>query len=81
MTSDAITACMDMTFADAICDLALKSGMDESEARDAILNSGAYDALFDEETGLWASGPDAFIDFYERLVGRAGELEMPSAFA
>ena len=71
MTSDAIAACMDMTFADAICDLALTSGVDEAEVRDAILDSGAYDALLDEETGLWASGPDAFIGFYEQLVGRA----------
>lgn len=26
-----------------------------------------YDALYDEETGLWTQGPDYFIDYFEQL--------------
>ena len=29
--------------------------------------SGAYDALYDPETGLWTQGPDYFTDFFLRM--------------
>lgn len=67
MMSDANAACADMILVDAITDLALRSGLAEAEIREQIIESGAYDALYDQETGLWASGPDAFIDFFEQM--------------
>ena len=67
MTSDAITACADMTLVDAIHDLALETGESEASIRESIIASGAYDALYDEDTGLWGTGPDAFIDLYRRM--------------
>jgi hypothetical protein len=70
MTSDANTACADMVLVDAISDIALKTGQAEAEVREQLIESGAYDALYDEETGLWASGPDAFIYFFEQMRQR-----------
>jgi len=70
MTSDANAACADMVLVDAISDLALKSGQTEAEVRELLIESGAYDALYDEQTGLWASGPDAFIHFFEQMQQR-----------
>lgn len=70
MTSDANTACADMVLADVIHDYALRSGQTEAEVRDRIIESGAYDALYDEQTGLWASGPEAFIHFFEQMQQR-----------
>lgn len=67
MTSDANVACADMTFADAVRDYALREGVPEAAVRREMIESGAYDALYDEETGLWATGPDAFIAFFEEL--------------
>lgn len=64
MTSDANVACADMTLADAIQDLATRTGESRSQIRSRIIESGAYDALYDEETGLWATGPEYFIDFF-----------------
>ena len=42
-----------------------------SEVRAQIIESGAYDALYDEDTGLWADGPDVFIHFFEQLQQRS----------
>lgn len=28
---------------------------------------GAYDALYDFDTGLWTQGPDYFIDFFLKM--------------
>ncbi|MDO4797709.1 MAG: hypothetical protein Q4A01_06790 [Coriobacteriales bacterium] len=67
MSSDAIVACADMTFADMICDYAERTGRSREQVRDALIASGAYDALYDEQTGLWAAGPDACLDFHEQL--------------
>ena len=57
MTSDANAACADMILADAICDLALRTGRLEAEVRAQIIESGAYDALYDEDAGPWTDGP------------------------
>lgn len=70
MTSDANAACADMTLVDAISDLSARTGVSEAAIRTRIIESGAYDALYDESTELWATGPDAFIDFFERLERR-----------
>ena len=67
MSSDIITACADMTFADMILDYAERSGQSQQQVRDALIKSGTYDALYDEQTGLWAAGPDACLDFHEQL--------------
>ena len=72
MRSDAITACADMTLVDAIQDLALSTGASQDAIRDSIIDSGAYEALYDELTGLWGGGPDAFVDFYRNMVRRRG---------
>ena len=62
-----------MTLTDAIQDLALSTGASREEIRDSIIGCGAYDALYDERTGLWGGGPDAFVDFYLRLLGRGDD--------
>lgn len=60
-----------MILVDAICDYAQRSGMPEAEVREQIIESGAYDALYDEETGLWAEGPDSFIHFFKQMQRRS----------
>ena len=67
MTSDANAACVDMVLADAIYDLAARTSQPEGTIRRQFIESGAYDALYDESTGLWAAGPDASIAFFEQL--------------
>lgn len=67
MSSDAVVACADMTFSDMIVDYAERTGQSWQQVRDALIVSGAYDALYDEQTGPWAAGPDACLDFYEQL--------------
>ena len=47
-----------------------KTGKSVSEIRNEIIESGAYDDLYDEETGLWAQGPDYFIDYFLKLQNR-----------
>ena len=68
MTSDANIACADMILADAISDYSQRTGESEASVRTKIIETGAYDALYDESTRLWAMGPDAFIAFFERMV-------------
>ena len=70
MISEANAACADLVFADAVQDLVARTGQSEGAIRRQIIESGAYDALYDEATGLWATGPDAFIDFFERLCNK-----------
>ena len=54
----------DMILTDAIEDYSRITGQSIDSIRDAIIESGAYDALYDFDTGLWAQGPDYFIDFF-----------------
>lgn len=70
MSSDAIVACADMTFADMVVDYAGRTGLGRRHVWDALIASGAYDALYVERTGLWAAGPDACLDFHEQLAAR-----------
>lgn len=56
-----------MTLADTIQDLAAGSRVSSDEIRNRIIESGAYDALYDEETGLWGTGPAAFADFFRQM--------------
>lgn len=57
--------CADLILTDAIMDMADDEGIILQEARNKIINSNAYAALYDFETGLWESGPDYFRDFFE----------------
>ena len=68
MIHEANAACADVTFADVVQDYAKRAGMSQQQVRDAFIYSGAYDELYDEETGLWGMGPDYCIDFFERLM-------------
>lgn len=60
--------CADLIPTDAIMDMADEEGIILQEARNKIINSNAYAALYDFETGLWESGPDYFRDFFRRMV-------------
>lgn len=60
--------CADLILTDAIMDMADEEGISWQETRYKILNSEAYKALYDFETGLWETGPDYFRDFYQRIV-------------
>lgn len=60
--------CADLILTDAIMDMADEEGISWQETRHKILNSEAYKALYDFETGLWETGPDYFRDFFRRMV-------------
>lgn len=60
--------CADLILTDAIMDMADEEGIILQEARNKIINSNAYAALYDFETGLWESGPDYFRDYFRRMV-------------
>ena len=60
--------CADLILTDAIMDMADEEGISWQETRHKILNSEAYKAIYDFETGLWETGPDYFRDFYQRIV-------------
>lgn len=60
MTVDVMQQCADMIAADAIQDLAAKLGKSEVEVRALVIESPAYEALYDFESGLWQEGPDYF---------------------
>ena len=57
--------CADLILTDAIMDMADEEEITLQEARNKIINSNAYAALYDFETGLWETGPDYFRDFYK----------------
>ena len=60
--------CADLILNDAIMDMADAESISWQKTRYKILNSEAYKALYDFETGLWETGPDYFRDFYQRIV-------------
>lgn len=60
--------CADLILTDAIMDMAEEDGITWQEARSKIINSSAYTALYDFETGLWGNGPDYFRDFYKKTA-------------
>ena len=67
MSNDLKTVTIELILTAAIDDYAKKTGKSVSEVRNEVIESGAYDALYDEETGLWTQGPDYFIDYFEQL--------------
>lgn len=60
--------CADLILTDAIMDMAEEDGITWQKARSKIINSNAYAALYDLETGLWGNGPDYFRDFYKKTA-------------
>lgn len=60
--------CADLILTDAIMDMAEEDGITWQEVRSKIINSNAYTALYDFETGLWGNGPDYFRDFYKKTA-------------
>lgn len=60
--------CADLILTDAIMDMAEAEGISWQEARSRIINSEAYTALYNFETGLWANGPDYFRDYYSKIA-------------
>lgn len=62
-------ACADLMFTDAVETLARRLGISTTESRSRLIESGAYAAMYDLETGLWREGPDYFIGFYEGMPG------------
>ena len=59
--------CTDLILTDVIMDMAEEEKKTWQEARSKIINSSAYMALYDFETGLWKNGPDYFRDYYNRI--------------
>ena len=70
MSIEVMTACADMNLADAIEDMAIEKGISLAEAREEILESDAYDCLYDFDTKLWAEGPDYFRWFLSDMKGK-----------
>ena len=52
--------CADLILTDAIMDMAEEDGITWQEARSKIINSNAYAALYDLETGLRKKKPDYY---------------------
>lgn len=61
------TFCASLILTAAIMDMAEDEGISRQEARSRIINSPAYDALYNFDTGLWAEGPDYFRSFYQSV--------------
>lgn len=70
MSYEAMYACADMILADAIEDLAKEDSITQAQARDRILNSKAYECLYDLDSRLWMEGPDYFIGFYRMVTDK-----------
>ena len=59
--------CAELILTAAIMDMAEDEGISRQEASSRIINSPAYDALYNFDTGLWAQGPDYFRSFYQSV--------------
>ena len=59
--------CAELILTAAIMDMAEDEGISRQEARSRIINSPAYDALYNFDTGLWTEGPDYFRSFYQSV--------------
>lgn len=60
MTPEIMQQCADMIAADAIQDLADKLGKPKSEIRTLVVESPAFETLYDFESDMWQEGPDYF---------------------
>lgn len=70
MMSDKMKLCADLILMDAIEDMSLKEQISLTDARQKLVSSEAYDALYDPQTELWQEGPDYFRYFYMMLERR-----------
>ena len=59
--------CAELILTAAIMDMAEDEGISRQEARSRIINSPAYEALYNFDTGLWTEGPDYFRSFYQSV--------------
>lgn len=67
MKSDLKAPTAELTLCAAIDDYSSKTGISAEEIRNEIIETGAYDVLFDYSTGLWQEGPDYLIDFFLQM--------------
>ena len=65
MNLNAVEMSMDLIFADAVQDLVKKTGRPVAEVRRVAIESRAYEALYDPETGMWGEGPDSFAELVD----------------
>ena len=63
MMSERQLWCADTTLSLAIQIAAEETGVSEQELLKKIPASPAYEALYDEETKLWAAGPAYLLDY------------------
>lgn len=70
MPAEVMQQCADMIAADTIQDLASKLGKPEEEIRTLVVESPAYEALYDFDSGLWQEGPD----YFASLVMGSGDI-------
>ncbi|MCI9262516.1 hypothetical protein [uncultured Adlercreutzia sp.] len=66
LNDEIMTTTADLIFCEAVQDLAKKTGQALAEVRRAAIESRAYEALYDPETGMWGEGPDSFAEFIKR---------------
>ena len=67
-------ACADMILSDAIEDMAEEEHISFIQAQNKIITCGAYDCLYDFETGLWMEGPDYFRYFVKEMDNKKVSL-------
>ena len=65
MISDANRWCANSVLTLASEMLARERGITTEEALLSIAGTRAYDALYDESTGLWGEGPVYFLNFFQ----------------
>lgn len=70
MSNDKKVCTADMILTAAIEDYGKKTNQDIAFVRDQIIESGAYDALYDFDTGLWTQGPDYFVSFFREKINK-----------
>lgn len=67
MSNEAKIFCADLVLTDAIMDMAEADGISKAEARRKLITSKAYQVLYNLDTGVWAYGPDYFIELYKKV--------------
>ena len=66
MSYEKMKTCADMTLANAIEDMVVYEHMSKEEARNKVLESKAYQCLYDFESGVWMEGSDYFRDLLKK---------------
>ncbi len=60
--------CADLLFTYAVQLLANQKNISYAEARTQLIQSTAFDCMFDYSTGLWQDGPAYFLWFHDLLL-------------